>query len=277
MATQIDVSIITVGMNHSSFIKKLYNTLYSLHRPNISFEAIYIDNCSKDDSVEFIRNSYPEVKIIENDKIHGFSYNNNIGARIAVGKYLAIINPDIQLLENCLDILFAFYEENKQTGIVVPMLLNPDLTLQYSVRNFINIPFLFSRILTKGNDNSEKKKIKSYLCKDLDSKQTQFINWSIGAALFLSREFFNEIKGFDEDYFLYMEDEDLCLRSWKAKRPVVYHPKSKMIHNHLRSSKKIGKRTFMHFKSLLIFFLKHGFFIKDHTKDSVTNFQNKDK
>ena len=75
---------------------------------------------------------------------------------------------------------------------------------------------------------------------------------------FMKRELYAELGGFDTDYFLYMEDEDICLRSWKLRRPVVYLPTAQMIHNHLRASSKIGKKMFIHMKSMMTFFRKHG-------------------
>ena len=61
------ISVITVGMNHLSYIKELYKSLYQDYQPSVSFEAIYVDNCSSDGSVEFLRENYPQVKIIKND------------------------------------------------------------------------------------------------------------------------------------------------------------------------------------------------------------------
>ena len=137
--------------------------------------------------------------------------------------------------------------------------MNPDNTLQYSVRRFITLKYFFNRIETKGKDSSNRQKVGEYLCKDIDMNATQPVDWAIGAALFMKRDVYERLGGFDESYFLYMEDEDLCLRAWKSGIPVIYHPVSKMVHNHLRGSSKIGKKAIYHFKSLTKFFIKHGF------------------
>lgn len=97
------VSIITVGMNHLIYIKELYRSIYAKEtKPNVSFEAIYVDNCSKDGSVEFLQKEYPQVKIIRNRTPKGFGENNNIGALASTGKYLAIINPDVSFAREVL-------------------------------------------------------------------------------------------------------------------------------------------------------------------------------
>lgn len=162
----------------------------------------------------------------------------------STGKYIAIINPDIVMHPGSLDNLYNFAESHLDVGIIVPKLLNPDGTLQYSVRGFISLSILLARIRTKGDDRATDKEVDKYLCRNLDYSKTQAVDWAIGAAFFLSREMFAELGGFDLDYFLYMEDEDICLRSWKLDKPVVYYPEAVMTHNHLRGSSKLGKRLF---------------------------------
>ncbi len=258
------VSIVTVGMNHLRYINDLYKSLYVDDVPKVSFESIYVDNCSTDGSVDFLRENYPQVKIIVNDKPKGFGENNNIGVFASCAEYVAIINPDVVVQSGSIDRLYEYAESNKHVGVIVPQLLNPDRSVQYAVRGFISPKMLFWRLMTKGDDKADNSVVNRYLCKDMDYDVAQPINWSIGAALFMHRDIYSSLVGFDQDYFLYMEDEDLCLRAWKKGLPVVYLPESKMIHNHLRASAKLGKRAFMHLKSMLTFFRKHGFSIPDY-------------
>lgn len=252
------VSIITVGMNHLSYLKALLSSLYEENTPIVPFEMIYVDNCSTDGSVEYIQTNYPQVKILQNESPLGFGENNNKGTLASVGKYIAIINPDIVLQEGCIDKLYNYAEEHPEYGMFVPQLLNPDLTIQYSVRRFVTLKMFIKRALSRGNDSTNDQTVAKYLCKDIDSAKPQTIDWAIGAAFFMTKDMYANLGGFDTDYFLYMEDEDMCLRSWKMNKPIIYVPEAKMIHNHLRSSSKIGKKMFMHFKSLCTFFWKHG-------------------
>ncbi len=253
------LSIITIGMNHLSYLKSLYQSLFIENKPVIEFEAIYVDNCSNDGSVDFLRNQFPNVRIIINSSPLGFGENNNKGVMASTGQYVAIINPDIILQKGSIDVLYNYLESHPEVGIVAPQLLNPDMTIQFSVRGYLSPKLTLYRFLTRGKDESDNKEIHNYLCKDLDFEQSQPIDWAIGAALMLSRDTYAQLGGFDQDYYLYIEDQDLCLRSWKMGRPVWYVPESKMIHNHLRSSTKIGKKTWMHFKSICIFLKKHSF------------------
>ena len=260
-----DLSIVIVGMNHIAYLKELLPSIGINYPPpfanrgiDVQTEIIYVDNCSTDGSVEYIEEHYPEVKILKNKTPLGFGENNNRGVLASTGAYIAIINPDIVALPGSLRLLYEYAKQHPECGVVVPQLLNPDHTLQYSVRSFVTPHTLFSRALSKGKDNTDNEEVNRYLCKEIDFEKIQTVDWAIGAAFLLSRDWYAELGGFDTDYFLYMEDEDLCLRSWKANRPVVYCPQSKMIHNHQRASSKIGKKMFIHLKSLFTFFRKHG-------------------
>ena len=260
----VNVSIITVGMNHLRFIRNLYHTLLTEHRPKVSFEVIYVDNCSQDGSVEWVKENCPEVKIIQNDKIRGFGENNNIGVMASTGRYIAIINPDIEFLDDAIDKLYQYAEKcHGQFGILAPKLLNPDGTVQYSARHFITLKIFVNRAVSHGNDKTHNSSVGSYLCKDMDTSKTQPVNWVMGAAMFMRRDFFLRLGGFDLSYFLYMEDEDLCLRSWKEGQQVIYLGDVAVVHNHLKGSRKVGKKMLIHFHSLFTFFMKHGWNIQN--------------
>lgn len=268
------ISIITVGMNHLKYIKELYKSLYDVGtKPNVSFETIFVDNCSTDGSSQFLKENYPQVHIIKNSIPYGFGMNNNIGVDEAKGKYVAIINPDIILKAGAIDALFDFMEKHPNVGMAVPHLFNVDGTHQFSVRGFITPSLFISRVLTHGRDSSTNKNMNRYLCKDINIEKIQPINWAVGAALFLSRKLYQDIGGFDTDYFLYMEDEDLALRVWKSGHPVVYVPCSHMVHNHLRASSHLGKKAWIHFKSLLTFFRKHGVHITNYAEQYARGYK----
>ena len=155
----IQISIITVGMNHLSYLKPLLASIYGENYPKTTFEMIYVDNCSTDGSVEYIKANYPQVKVIANTEPLGFGENNNKGVFASTGKYIAIINPDIVMHSGSLDKLFNFAESHPAVGIFVPKLLNPDGTFQYSVRGFISLSILLARIRTKGKDNANDKEV----------------------------------------------------------------------------------------------------------------------
>ncbi len=255
------ISFVTVGMNHRKYLEALYKSLFSNMTVGTDMEIIYVDNCSTDDSTIFVSNNFPQVKIIQNVEQLGFGENNNKGVMASTGDYIGIINPDIVFTEGSVNKILNMVNQEieKRKLIVAPKLMNPDGTTQYSVRKFVTLKMMLQRWMSWENDDSENGSVREYLCKDLDQSKVQEVDWAMGAALFMSRETYALLGGFDQRYFMYMEDEDLCLRAWKQDIPVLYYPEIELIHNHLRGSSHLGKKTLWHFQSLTKYFRRHGF------------------
>ena len=152
------LSIITVGMNHLSYLKSFYESLYNIQNLTVAFEAIYVDNCSSDGTVDFLKANYPQVRILQNTKPLGFGENNNKGVAIAKGDLIGIVNPDIVLIDDSLNSIINYLDSNSSC-IVAPKLLNPDKSLQYSVRRFITLKYFLSRVETKGKDSNESRTV----------------------------------------------------------------------------------------------------------------------
>jgi hypothetical protein len=221
-------------------------------------EAVYVDNCSTDGSIEWLRENYPQVKTIENAEHLGFGENNNKGVMASRGEYIGIVNPDIVLRYGSINSIMNKAKEMNWGGVICPQLLNPDGTVQYSVRKFVTLKMMLCRWMSWENDESNNSSIREYLCKDIDSTKTQEVDWAMGAAMFMSRDTYAQLGGFDQRYFLYMEDEDLCMRAWKQGIPVIYHPEAQMVHNHLRGSTHLSKKTLYHLKSFFTYLRRHG-------------------
>lgn len=268
---KLDVSIVIVTMNHLAKLKNLLKSIDKISTTNFTFEIVLIDNCSNDGTIQYINNEYPTIVKHFNSQIHGFAYNNNLGASLAKGNYIFICNPDIILLDNSLEKILNFAKKNPGSGIVCPQLLNSDLTYQPSIRKFHSAKILLSRLMSGAKDNSTNKTVNDYLLKDFDKNEIQPVDWALGAAMILKKDIYDELGGFDENFFLYVEDEDLCLRAWKANYQVTYYPNAVMIHDHQRSStKKINKLTWFHFKSLIYFIRKHRLLINKLDRNNLS-------
>lgn len=252
------LSVIIVNMNHLSKLKNLLTSLYGTGKPSCSFEVIVVDNCSTDGSVEYIETTYPAVILHRNERIKGFAVNNNQGMRLASGQYIFICNPDVVVLPGAVDHLLRYYEQHPNVGIVCPQLLNTDLSYQASVRRFHNLRVLALRALSRSTDTSQNPTLRKYLMLDFDRTQTQPIDWALGAAMLLHRRVYEQLQGFDEKFFLYVEDVDLCLRCWKAGYAVMYLPDAVCIHDHQKaSSRGFNRMVWYHLKSMIYFFYKH--------------------
>ena len=248
-------------MNHLNKLNNLFKSLYGEGKTSFSHEIILIDNCSVDGSVKYISEKYPDVIIHENKNIKGFAANNNKGFDLSRGEYIFLCNPDVIVLPGSIDALVNFHSRNPSIGVACPQLLNNDRTYQLSIRRFHNMKTLLLRAMSRGSDTYDNPTVQKYLMKDFNRSKTQCIDWALGAAMLLQRNVYQQLNGFDENFFLYVEDVDLCLRSWKAGYAVVYFPKAVFIHDHERASfKGINKLMWLHIKSMLYFFYKHKLF-----------------
>ena len=130
----MDLSIIVVAWNVRDL---LFNCLKSVfdETQGISFEVIYVDNASEDDSVDMVSREFPEVKIIQNTKNQGFIKANNQGIEISKGRYVLLLNSDTIVLDNAMGKMVEFADVNPQSAVIGCRVLNPDKTLQRSCCN----------------------------------------------------------------------------------------------------------------------------------------------
>ena len=120
MIMKPEISIITVGMNHLSYVKEMLASLYSVGSPSVSFEVIFVDNCSTDGTADYIRNNYPTIKLIENQKKYGLPEIIILEQKHAIGNYILILNPDIILTQGAIDKLYNYAIKHPSCEIVAP-------------------------------------------------------------------------------------------------------------------------------------------------------------
>lgn len=213
----------------------------SIHRylTGFSYEIIIIDNGSSDQTIPLIesfknslKNSKFRLKIIANQSNLGFSKANNQGSKIARGEYLFFLNSDMELIDSSLIDMVSFIKENQNIGIIGPHFLNPDLTSQASV-----FPPQTGFNAFKEFWLNQQKSYSKYLP---DLEKPSSVNSISGGALLISRHFFNTIGGWNEKYFFYFEDMDLCRQVKKHHKLVYYFPGCRVVHCHGLSGKSLA-------------------------------------
>ncbi|RMD50910.1 glycosyltransferase family 2 protein [Candidatus Parcubacteria bacterium] len=260
---EIDLSIIIV---HTFEKDQIRQTLRGIKRaaPKLHYEVILVDNNIQSEMKQVLKEEFPSARYLSARGNLGFGGAMNIGIRAARGKYILIFNPDIVVRPNSLETLFDFMEKNPQVGIVGPKLLNPDGSLQYSCFRFPTIMIPVYRRTFLGRMPFGKKALAHYLMQDDDHNEIMEVDSLIGAALFTRREALNQVGLFDERFFMYYEDNDLCRRFWEKGYKVVYNPQAQMIHYHRRASadgnfwqQLMSKYTRIQIMSAIKFFLKY--------------------
>ena len=247
----IDISIIIVNYNVKEFIIPCINSILKNSPTNLSIEIIVIDNNSNDRSVESIKNLFPKIKLIINDKNEGFTKGVNIGSKSAIGKYLFILNPDTYLIDNSLTHLFKFMKENKKVAILGPQMISNSNNFQQS---FWRKPTLLNTLLSLSHLDfiNRRKNYKNELF-DLP-KEVESIS---GGAFFVRSSIFNSMEGFDTNFF-WMEDIDFCIRASNLGYKIFYLPKAKIVHHKGKSSEKNWTITiYNQLMSKIKFFKKH--------------------
>jgi GT2 family glycosyltransferase len=227
--------------------------------PVISYEVMVVDNYSNDGTVDFIRNKYPKIALIENSDNRGFGRAANQAFAQSQAEFFLLLNPDISLGEGAIQHLLDGIQSNPSVGLCAPRLINPDGTLQYSCRRYHTLAAIVLRRTMLGRLFPNHKALRNYLMMDWDHSTAREVDWVLGAAFMLRREAIPNGRVMDERYFLYFEDVDLCLRLRKAGWKVMYYPEAVMVHHHQRESASTiwNRAKFEHLKSWIKFSWKH--------------------
>lgn len=238
------VSIIIVSYNTKDLLRQCLQSI-SKNIKNVNFEIIVVDNASIDSSVK-VAKSFPHVKVFENKENVGFSEGNNIGAKRAKGQILLFLNSDTQLLDDNIDKAVELFEKDDKLGAVGGALFYGNGMQQRSYGNFYN---LFNvAIMLFGGDKAELTKDRISVYKDVD--------WVSGGFVFIKKEIFDEIGGFDENFFMYIEDMELCFRLKKMGYKVIFEPRLKASHMGQGSSSR-SFAILQIYKGILYFYKKH--------------------
>ena len=253
------VSILIVTYQSEDEILDCINSIYQ-NINKIVFEIIIIDNASTDKTIKIIKDNFPEITIIENEQNRGFSYANNLGAKLAKGEFLFFLNPDSLVTENSIGKLISIYDMDENNGIIAPKIKNINGSIQppaLKIPNILTTLFeVFGLYLFLPNTILGYRS-RSNIVMDIE------VGWVTGACFIIKRQDYDFLKGFDDNYFLYLEDADLCIRmnNYLGKK-IIYTPQTSVIHLRAKSSKSdshISKLS--SYKSKLYYHKKHdGYF-----------------
>jgi GT2 family glycosyltransferase len=218
-------------------------------------EVIIVDNASGDNSREIVTARFQEVQWIQLKTNIGFGKACNIGAEAACGQYLLLLNPDTVVSSNTLVNAVEFMEAHPKAGLMGPKILNPDGTLQLSCRRSIPTPSVaFYYFTGLSHAFPKSKRFGRYHLTYMDEDEMAQVDVLSGSFMFMRRDIFDIIGGFDKRFFMYGEDIDLCYRVRQTGYEVWYYPTIKIVHQKGKSSSKRLIRSRIYFYEAMIIF-----------------------
>lgn len=222
------------------------------------WELRIVDNDSGDGSLERLRTSLPEATVIEMGRNAGFGSGVNRAAREASGEFLMVLNPDTRVSPGALGILARHLRERPEVALAAPQLVGPDGGRQASARRFPSATAAAFRGTPLGWIFPRNRFARTYLMEDATFDEPTEVEWVSGSAMMLRRETFEAVGGFDEGFFMYCEDVDLCKRLHEAGWRVEYVPEASVEHKVGASSDQAQPAMIReHHRSMLRYFVKH--------------------
>lgn len=247
------LSVIVLSYNTKDLTKRCLLSVIDNYEEDIDkgkIELILADNGSSDGTVEEIRKSnfLEKIKIVENGKNYGFGKGNNLVSKKAEGKYIVFLNSDTVSKDKGFLKMILLLEKNTKTGILGGKLENRDGSKQLSAGKFYTpLNLFFSLLGFESFVRSAPDKISR-------------VDWVSGACMMIRSDLFEKLKGFDENFFMYIEDVELCYRAKKEGFLTYFYPDIKLEHRQAGS----GNRQFAIlniYKGISYFYKKHGNFL----------------
>lgn len=252
------VSACIVSYNNGD---KILNTIDSVlkNTVGVKLELYVVDNGSTDGSTEKIKSAFPSVKVIESGENNGFGAGHNKVLPLINSKYHVVINPDIILKDDSITKLCDFADSDSDIGLLSPKILFENGEEQKLGKKNPTPLYLGVHFFHK---NTKPSKIMDDYCMTNAGTEPFEITNATGCFMFFKTEVFKKLGGFDERFFMYLEDCDIARRASKISR-VLHCPDIEVYHLWERASKKSKKLLKIHIQSIIKYFLKWGITGKD--------------
>lgn len=246
----MEISIVILNWNGKFWLQKFLPNVIS----NSKEAQIYvIDNASTDDSIDFLKDNFPEVKIIKNLENFGFAGGYNEGLKHISGEIFCLLNSDVEVTKNWLQPIENLFISDKNISAIQPKILD------YNRKNYFEFAGGGGGLI----DNLGFPYCRGRIFEELEEDNGQYddeteIFWASGCALFIRAEDFKKMNGFDERFFAHQEEIDLCWRLKNAGKKIYYCGKSTVYHfGGGTLNKQSAQKTFLNFRNNLSMLLKN--------------------
>ena len=241
------VSIIILTYNSSDYIGQLLISVKNSHKGNNDFEIIAVDNNSTDDTLIKLKSFENEITIKKNEKNLGFAGGINEGTKIAKGEYLVFVNPDTELRKGNVFDLVSVFDKFEKAGIVGGKLVDKKGNPEKSAGRFFGLFEIL--LMTLGLDEAFGVRT----C----PKEIKKVDFVSGGFMMVKKQVFEKLNGFDESFFMYVEDVDFCKRAKNAGFETYFTPGTELVHVSQGSSDRSFAIENI-YKGLFYYTKKHG-------------------
>ncbi len=194
-------------------------------------EVIVVDNSSDDGSWQMVRGEYPEVRLLRNANNTGFARANNQGIDISNGRYVCLINSDVEVFPDTVRVLLEYMNVHQGVGIVGPKVLNTDHTLQHSCRTLPTLRDSFFRALKLDTTFPNTSLFGSHQMMNWDYSYTREVEILSGCFWMIRRKALEDVGPLDDRFFIYGEDMDFCRRFHTSGWKIIFHPEAQIVHH----------------------------------------------
>ena len=253
-----EISIVIVTYNSRADIAICLASLEKHCRASVP-EIIVFDNASRDGTAEEVAAKFPNVRLIRSAENHGFARGNNLAAQHARGRFILLLNPDTWVDDDMCSVLVRFMNAHPSAGACAPLILRPEGSLQRGAfRTLPTLTTLFydqsglSRIFPKS------RRFGRYMMTWWNHDDVREVEQPAGACLLVRREVWERVKGFDEGYFMYYDDVDLCRAILQAGWKIYFTPETRVYHSGGQSAGQDVLKNYIELhRSMYRYFRKH--------------------
>jgi len=246
----IKTAVVILNWNGKSFLERFLPLLIE-RTPGA--EIIIADNASSDDSVEFMKTNFPQIRLIINDKNYGFAGGYNMALKQVEADYYVLLNSDIEVDHNWLEPLVEALERNPDAAACQPKIID------YHRREYFEYAGASGGFIDKNGFPFCRGRIFSTLEKDHGQYDDEIeIFWASGACMLVRAKIYHELGGLDDDFFAHMEEIDFCWRLLNAGKKVLVVPQSRVFHiGGGTLPKKSSRKTYLNFRNNYLLLYKN--------------------
>jgi N-acetylglucosaminyl-diphospho-decaprenol L-rhamnosyltransferase len=253
----MDLSIVIVSWNVKELLAACLASVYrSLQE--MEYNVLVVDNASSDGSVEMVRESFPQARLIANSNNRGFAAANNQAMAATRGRYLVLLNPDTELRDNALGMLLRFMDDTPAAGMAGPRLIYGDGSFQHSAFGFPSLAQAFFDFFPAHYRLLESRLNGRYPRSLYASGRPFAIDHPLGACMMVRREVIEQVGHMDEQFFMYCEEVDWAMRIKRAGWGVYCVPAAEVVHHAGQSTRQFRDEMFVAlWRSRFRLFAKH--------------------